>query len=144
MANRIVSPQTRAAVRSDGGIADPLTEKWCGEERCRIDCLRLGSQRCGCARGEHASIHDKSTTHVPARQGGFKRALFRPSFPLTTRTGLCRSTSREHNQLRNGPCGGVRPGGYCEVYSERRCVWTQAWERSLKMRIYADPERRCV
>jgi len=41
-------------------------------------------------------------------------------------------------QLRNGPCGGVRPGGYCEVYPERRCVWTQAWERSKKMRIYGD------
>ncbi|NLF12904.1 MAG: hypothetical protein GX597_14030 [Anaerolineaceae bacterium] len=41
-------------------------------------------------------------------------------------------------QLRNGPCGGVRPGGYCEVYSDRRCVWTDAWERSRKMRIYGD------
>ena len=41
-------------------------------------------------------------------------------------------------QLRNGPCGGVRPGGYCEVYPERRCVWTQAWERSRKMAIYGE------
>ena len=32
--------------------------------------------------------------------------------------------------------GGVRPGGYCEVYPERRCVWTQAWERSRKMKVY--------
>ena len=35
--------------------------------------------------------------------------------------------------LRNGPCGGVRPAGYCEVYPERRCVWTDAYERSRKM-----------
>lgn len=40
--------------------------------------------------------------------------------------------------LRNGPCGGVRPGGYCEVYPERRCVWTQAWERSRKMKVYGE------
>jgi hypothetical protein len=38
--------------------------------------------------------------------------------------------------LRNGPCGGVRPGGYCEVYPERRCIWTDAYERSLKMPNY--------
>jgi hypothetical protein len=41
-------------------------------------------------------------------------------------------------QLRNGPCGGVRPGGYCEVYPDRRCIWTDAYERSLKMPIYGN------
>jgi hypothetical protein len=40
--------------------------------------------------------------------------------------------------LRNGPCGGVRPGGYCEVYPERRCIWTDAYERSRRMRIYGE------
>ena len=40
--------------------------------------------------------------------------------------------------LRNGPCGGVRPGGYCEVYAERRCIWTDAYERSRKMDVYGD------
>jgi hypothetical protein len=40
--------------------------------------------------------------------------------------------------LRNGPCGGVRPGGYCEVYPERRCVWTDAYERSRQMPIYGN------
>lgn len=36
--------------------------------------------------------------------------------------------------LRNGPCGGVRAGGYCEVKPEMRCVWVEAWEGSQRMR----------
>jgi Methylene-tetrahydrofolate reductase C terminal len=28
--------------------------------------------------------------------------------------------------LRNGPCGGVRANGHCEVYPEMKCVWLQA------------------
>jgi Methylene-tetrahydrofolate reductase C terminal len=36
-------------------------------------------------------------------------------------------------QMRNGPCGGVRPDGRCEVRPEMRCVWVQAWEGSRRM-----------
>jgi hypothetical protein len=32
--------------------------------------------------------------------------------------------------LRNGPCGGVREDGHCEVKPEMRCVWVKAEHRS--------------
>ncbi|MCC0017411.1 MAG: methylenetetrahydrofolate reductase C-terminal domain-containing protein [Rhodobiaceae bacterium] len=36
-------------------------------------------------------------------------------------------------QLRNGPCGGVRPGGYCEVKPWMQCVWVLAWDGATRM-----------
>ena len=36
--------------------------------------------------------------------------------------------------LRNGPCGGVRADGNCEVVPEMRCVWVDAWEGSQQMK----------
>jgi hypothetical protein len=39
-------------------------------------------------------------------------------------------------ELRNGPCGGVRPDGRCEIYPDKPCVWVQAWERSKHMPSY--------
>ncbi|MBS1253458.1 MAG: hypothetical protein MAG451_02507 [Anaerolineales bacterium] len=38
--------------------------------------------------------------------------------------------------LRNGPCGGVRSNGHCEVKPEMKCVWGEAYERSLDMSVY--------
>ncbi|MFO1150917.1 MAG: methylenetetrahydrofolate reductase C-terminal domain-containing protein [Alsobacter sp.] len=35
--------------------------------------------------------------------------------------------------LRNGPCGGVRANGNCEVYPDMPCVWVKAWEGSRAM-----------
>ena len=36
--------------------------------------------------------------------------------------------------IRNGPCGGVRLNGHCEVKPEMRCVWVEAWRGSQQMR----------
>ena len=35
--------------------------------------------------------------------------------------------------IRNGPCGGVRLDGSCEVRPEMRCVWVEAWRGSQQM-----------
>ena len=32
--------------------------------------------------------------------------------------------------LRNGPCGGVRANGHCEVKPEMRCVWLKGYDRA--------------
>lgn len=37
-------------------------------------------------------------------------------------------------QLRNGPCGGVRGNGNCEVRADMKCVWVQAYEGARRMR----------
>ena len=35
--------------------------------------------------------------------------------------------------LRNGPCGGVRANGNCEVRPEMKCVWVEAWRGSQRI-----------
>ncbi|WP_219893535.1 methylenetetrahydrofolate reductase C-terminal domain-containing protein [Aquisediminimonas profunda] len=36
--------------------------------------------------------------------------------------------------IRNGPCGGVRENGHCEVRPEMRCVWVAAWDGASRMK----------
>ena len=48
-------------------------------------------------------------------------------------TGMSCSMNCPKN-LRNGPCGGVRLNGNCEVYEDRRCVWVEAWKGNQQMK----------
>lgn len=36
-------------------------------------------------------------------------------------------------RLRNGPCGGTRDDGSCEVYPDRKCVWYRIYVRSERL-----------
>src|ERR671932_178156 len=38
--------------------------------------------------------------------------------------------------LRNGPCGGVRANGNCEVYPDKPCVWVQAVQGSKRLPLW--------
>jgi hypothetical protein len=40
--------------------------------------------------------------------------------------------------LRNGPCGGVRANGHCEVRPEMKCVWLEALAGSARIPGGAD------
>ena len=44
--------------------------------------------------------------------------------------------------LRNGPCGGVRENGRCEVEPRMRCVWLKAEERSRTLPLLPNAWRR--
>ena len=50
-------------------------------------------------------------------------------------TGMTCPVSCPKN-LRNGPCGGVRDNGHCEVRPQMPCVWVQAFERAQRMPVY--------
>jgi hypothetical protein len=69
-------------------------------------------------------------------EGGVKRLLFDCRMCgqcVLSSTGMsCPMNCPK--ELRNGPCGGVRPGGFCEVEPWMRCVWTLAWEGASQMR----------
>lgn len=43
-------------------------------------------------------------------------------------------------QVRNGPCGGVRPDGTCEVDPEMRCVGLEGWRGATRMAAGRLPE----
>ncbi len=41
-------------------------------------------------------------------------------------------------EMRNGPCGGVRPDGKCEVKPEMDCIWLLGWQRAERMPDYGE------
>ncbi len=87
---------------------------------------------------EPVSVPAPATTH-----GWLERAVLAFERPVKEKLFDCRMCGqcllhatgltcpmRCPKNLRNGPCGGVRANGRCEVYPDRPCVWVLAWERS--------------
>ena len=51
---------------------------------------------------------------------------------ILSSTGMsCPMNCPKH--LRNGPCGGVRANGHCEVRPEMKCVWVEAVAGSARI-----------
>lgn len=44
--------------------------------------------------------------------------------------------------IRNGPCGGVRDDGHCEVKPEMRCVWVEAYRGAERVADGVEAMRR--
>jgi hypothetical protein len=79
--------------------------------------------------------YDRLEAPVAAVERGVKGALFDCRMCgqcALGSTGLSCPMNCPKN-LRNGPCGGVRPDGMCEVLPAMRCVWVEAWQGSRRI-----------
>ena len=72
--------------------------------------------------------HERLERPVAAVERGVKGLLFDCRMCgqcILSSTGMSCPMNCPKN-LRNGPCGGVRANGHCEVRPEMKCVWVQA------------------
>ncbi len=72
---------------------------------------------------------------VAALEKAVKGALFDCSMCgqcVLSSTGMSCPMNCPKN-LRNGPCGGVRANGNCEVKPQMRCVWAEAYRGSQRI-----------
>ncbi len=80
--------------------------------------------------------YDRLEKPVAAAERGIKGLLFDCQMCgqcALSSTGMSCPMNCPKN-LRNGPCGGVRANGHCEVKPEMKCVWVQAWEGAQRMK----------
>lgn len=76
---------------------------------------------------------DKPITVIEAKTKGFFFDCKMCGHCVLSKTGMscpmnCPKT------IRNGPCGGVRQDGMCEVKPDMRCVWVDAWNGAARMK----------
>lgn len=80
--------------------------------------------------------HERLEAPVAALERGLKGLLFDCRMCgqcVLSETGMsCPMNCPK--EIRNGPCGGVREGGMCEVKPEMRCVWVEGVEGARRMR----------
>lgn len=90
----------------------------------------------GTLKGVNKVFGKKLDTPITAMERGLKGLLFDCQMCgncALSKTGMscpmnCPKT------IRNGPCGGVRADGTCEVKPEMKCVWVQAWDGASRMK----------
>lgn len=79
--------------------------------------------------------YDRLEAPVRVVERGIKKAMFDCQMCgqcALSSTGMSCPMNCPKN-LRNGPCGGVRSDGQCEVKPYMPCVWVKAWEGSQAM-----------
>jgi len=84
--------------------------------------------------------YDRSERLLKVPEDGFKKVVFgchECGQCILHYAGMtCPMTCPKN--LRNGPCGGVRADGHCEVNPDEECVWYRAYNRSRRMSLYGD------
>ncbi|MFQ5562333.1 MAG: methylenetetrahydrofolate reductase C-terminal domain-containing protein [Parvularculaceae bacterium] len=76
---------------------------------------------------------DKPVAAVEAAAKGFMFDCKMCGECLLSKTGMtCPMNCPK--EIRNGPCGGVRDDGMCEVKPDMRCVWVEAWNGAAHMK----------
>ena len=83
-------------------------------------------------RGVMGSRIDRPVTAIERAAKGFMFDCKMCGDCQLSRTGMS-CPMKCPKTLRNGPCGGVRENGMCEVKPAMRCVWAEAWAGAERM-----------
>ena len=75
---------------------------------------------------------DKPITAIEAQLKGFFFDCQMCGNCVLSKTGMSCPMNCPKS-IRNGPCGGVRANGMCEVNPNMRCVWLEAWQGAGRM-----------
>ena len=126
---------SRPTCRRSGACSAPMR---CGCGRCAIRACSNGSMpgspTCSCSsipcgRASATAASKAPVKFVEKRVKGFMFDCRMCGQCVLSSTGMsCPMNCPK--QLRNGPCGGVRANGNCEVEPDMPCVWVKAWEGS--------------
>jgi ferredoxin len=160
----ILSSQLRLAFGKDGNellISEAVVERQCEKEmveelRDRVQGVEaILSMGCGAGVQTIAEVFEEkpvfpalNTTFVgmPEREGLWSEMCGACGDCFLDRTGGICPIVRCAKGLLNGPCGGTRRGGKCEVDPEKDCAWVLIYRRLEKqgrldlMRRYYEPK----
>lgn len=94
----------------------------------------------GVLKGLDKVFGKKLDAPITAMERGLKGALFDCQMCgncALSKTGMSCPMNCPKS-IRNGPCGGVRADGGCEVKPQMKCVWVLAWDGASRMKFGDD------